>query len=240
MQRNIKAGLIAKIFHFIHRYQRIWMICVLLTAIALGCIFYANQRVLELGSRYILPSDEAPKSDVILILGAYVFPDGKISKMLEERLQVGYELYMQGKAGKIIVSGDHGRKNYDEVNAMKQFYLDKNIPAENIFMDHAGFTTYESMYRARYIFGVDKMIVVTQEFHLPRAIFTARDLDIEAYGVSASARDYSDLVMFSNNLREIIARSKAFVTAAIKPRPTFLGETIPVTGDGRSTDDKPK
>ena len=220
--------------------RRISIVCIFLVLVMTICVFYTNKRVLEVGSSYILKPDNAPQSEAILVLGAYVSPDGTISQMLEERLKVGYELYEKGKASKIIVSGDHGRKDYDEVNAMKKFYLDKNVPAENVFMDHAGFTTYESMYRARDIFKADKVIVVTQEFHLPRAIFIARELGIEAYGVVASSGNYSDLVILSNNIRETIARSKAFVSALIKPKPTFLGETIPVQGDGKITDDKLK
>lgn len=203
------------------------------------CILYTNQRVLEFGSDYIIKADEVPESDAIIVLGAYVSPDGIVSQILEERLKVGYELYRQGKAGKIIVSGDHSRKDYDEVNAMKKYYLDKNIPSEDVFMDHAGFTTYESMYRAKYIFGVNKVVIVSQKFHVPRAIFIARQLGIEAYGVEAETGNYSRFVIVSNNIRESIARCKAFITAAIKPKPTFLGETIPVNGSGTVTDDKP-
>lgn len=216
------------------------IIVVLLVMLVAICIFYTNQRVLDAGSSYILNADDVPQSQAILVLGAYVFPDGTASQMLEERLKVGYELYKKGKAGKIIVSGDHSRKSYDEVNVMKKFFLDKNVPAEDVFMDHAGFTTYDSMYRARDIFKVNKMIVVTQEFHLPRAVFIAREMGIEAYGVGASTGNYGNLVMLSNNIRETLARSKAFIAVAIRPCPTFLGEEIPVTGNGKATDDKPK
>lgn len=224
----------------IFRSKRIFVISAVLVLVMVVFVFFTNKHVLEVGSSYIFNANDVPQSKAILVLGAYVSPDGTVSQVLGERLKVGYELYTKGKADKIIVSGDHSRKNYDEVNAMKKFFLDKGVPAENVFMDHAGFTTYESMYRARDIFKVDKMIVVTQEFHLPRAIFIAKELGLEVYGVTANTGNYSDLVMFSNNMRETMARSKALITVIIKPRPTFLGEVIPVTGDGKITDDKPK
>jgi SanA protein len=224
----------------VHRGKLIIVTCISLVVVLVSMVFYTNQCILEEGASYIRTHDRVPQSQAILVLGAYVWPDGTASQMLDERLKVGYELYQKGKADKIIVSGDHGREDYDEVNVMKKYYLDKGVPSEKVFMDHAGFTTYESMYRARDVFQVEKIIVVTQEFHLPRALFTARKLGIEAYGVIASNGDYSDRVMLRNQLREILARSKAFVTAVIEPKPTFLGESIPVTGDGRNTDDKPK
>lgn len=207
-------------------------------AVMMFFAFYANERVLEVGSSHIMKADDVPESDAILVLGAYVSPDGLVSRVLEERLKVGYELYKQGKANRIIVSGDHSRKDYDEVNAMKKYYLDRQIPGEQIFMDHAGFTTYESMYRAKDIFGVEKVIVVTQKFHLPRAVFIARELGMEAYGVEAETGLYNQFVILKNNVRESFARCKAFVVVAIKPKPTFLGDVIPVTGSGKATDDK--
>lgn len=220
--------------------KRIFISFVLLVLFMAAFVFYTNKHVLEFGAKYIVNPDDAPRSKAILVLGAYVSPDGTVSEMLEERLKAGYELYKQGKASRIIVSGDHGRKHYDEVNAMKKFFLERDVPAEHIFMDHAGFTTYESMYRAREVFKVDQMIIVTQQFHLPRAIYIARELGIEAYGVAASTGNYSDRVLLSNNIRETIARSKAVVAVIVKRRPTFLGEAIPVTGDGKITDDKQK
>ncbi len=196
-----------------------------------------DQYVQKTGDAHILEPDAVPQADAILVLGAYVFPNGTVSHMLSDRLTVGYELYQADKAPKIIVSGDHGRKDYDEVNAMKAFLKDKQVPAEDIFMDHAGFSTYESMYRARDIFKAQKVIIVTQEYHLKRAVFIARELGLEAYGVASDKRYY--LVMEQYKLREIAARNKDFFLAKIiKPKPTFLGDEIPVQGDGRATDDK--
>lgn len=196
-----------------------------------------NYKVEAVGKQYILSSAEVPQADAILVLGAYVFPSGTVSTMLNDRLTVGYELYEQEKAPKLLVSGDHGRKDYDEVNSMKNFLKDKGVPGKDVFMDHAGFSTYESVYRARDIFKVRKVIIVTQEYHLKRAVFVARALGLEAYGVASDKRDYGQ-VMGIYQLREIAARNKDFLWAeVIKPKPTFLGEAIPVFGDGKATDD---
>lgn len=197
-----------------------------------------NQYVQSAGLKYIEEAENVAQADAILILGARVFSNGNVSLMLNDRLTTGYELYEKGKAPKIIVSGDHGRKEYDEVNTMKDFLKEKKVPAEDIFMDHAGFSTYESMYRARDIFEVKKVIIVTQEYHLMRALFIARELGLEAYGVASDKHIYYQ-VMLKNELREIAARNKDFLTAKVfKPLPKYLGDSIPVSGDGRATDDK--
>lgn len=118
--------------------------------ILLGGTALAVDRYVErVGTKYILKINDVPTADAILVLGAYVFPDGTTSSMLTDRLSEGYELYKEGKAPKILVSGDHGRKDYDEVNAMKSFLKNKGVSSQDIFMDHAGFSTYESVYRAR-------------------------------------------------------------------------------------------
>ncbi|NLI92311.1 MAG: DUF218 domain-containing protein [Peptococcaceae bacterium] len=195
-----------------------------------------NNFVQYRGLKYIAQPEEIPEADAVLILGAYVFPDGTVSQVLDDRLSVGYDLYEKGKAPKIIVSGDHGRKDYDEVNSMKDFLKEKGVPGQDVFMDHAGFSTYESIYRARDIFQVKKVIIVTQKYHLMRAVFIARELGLEAYGVCSDKRDYLNMGFYE--LREIAARNKDFMMAILKPKPTFLGEEIPVQGDGRATDDK--
>lgn len=215
------------------------MICLFILVLFLVCyVLFINQYVQKIGSEYISKVENVPKCDAILVLGARVYADGNVSLMLNDRLITGYELYRSGKAPKIIVSGDHGNKDYDEVNAMKSFLMEKGVPAEDIFMDHAGFSTYESIYRARDVFEVEKMIIASQYYHLMRAIFIARELGVEAYGVSSDKHIYYG-VMLKNQLREILARNKDFITAKIiKPLPKYLGEVIPVTGDGRITDDK--
>lgn len=173
--------------------------------------------------------------DCILILGAGVWGD-KPSPMLKDRLDKGIELYKEGVAPKIIMSGDHGREDYDEVNLMKKYAIEEGVPSEDIFMDHAGFSTYDSIYRAKEVFKVKKMVVVSQKFHLYRALYISKQLDIKAYGVMAEPTKYSG--QFYRELREILARDKDFAKCILKPKSTYVGESIPVSGNGDETNDK--
>jgi SanA protein len=174
-------------------------------------------------------------SDCILILGAGVWDGGRPSYMLEDRLLQGIELYENGASDRLLMSGDHSRKEYDEVNVMKRFAIDKGINSEHIFMDHAGFSTYESLYRARDVFQADRIIIVTQRYHLYRALYIAENLGLEAYGVASDPRQYFGQEI--RDLRETLARVKDFFTVIFKPEPTYLGEAIPLSGNGDLTND---
>ena len=180
----------------------------------------------------IISADEAVKlnADCILVLGAGVIADGRPSPMLEDRLLQGIALYKMGASNKLLMSGDNTRKGYDEVNTMKQYALDKGIASEDIFMDHAGISTYDSIYRAKEIFQADNVIIVTQQYHLYRALYISESLGINAYGVSADPRIYVGQEL--RDLREIMARAKDFVKCIFKPPSSFLGDVIPVSGDG--------
>lgn len=218
--------------------KKLVVISLVILVLSGSTVLAVDRYVEQVGLNYILNINDIPTVDAILVLGAYVLPDGTTSSMLNDRLSEGYELYEQGKAPKILVSGDHGRKDYDEVNAMKSFLMNKGVPGRDVFMDHAGFSTYESVYRARDIFKVQKVIIVTQEYHLMRAVFLAREMGLEAYGVASDKHDYGQ-VMAYYKVREIAARNKDFLWAkVIKPKPTFLGDAIPVFGDGSATNDK--
>ena len=172
--------------------------------------------------------------DAILVLGAGI-NGTKPSHMLEDRLLKAIELYKNNISSKIIMSGDHGKADYDEVNIMKNFAIEKGVTSENIFMDHAGFSSYESVYRAKQIFKAKKIIIVTQKYHLYRALYIANKLGIEAYGVGADSRKYVGETY--REVREILARNKDFIKCIFKPEPTFLGESIPVSGNGDMTND---
>ena len=174
-------------------------------------------------------------ADCILILGAGVYEDGSPSPMLEDRLLQGIDLYNIGVSDRLLVSGDHRSKFYDEVNTMKQYAINNGIPSENIFMDHAGLSTYDSMYRARDIFKAKKVIVVTQGYHLYRALYIADALGIDAYGVASDPRQYVGQEF--REVREMAARIKDFFKVIIKPYPTYLGNAIPVSGNGDITND---
>ena len=173
--------------------------------------------------------------DCIIILGAGIWGDSP-SPMLQDRLLQGIELYKSNVSSKIIMSGDHGREEYDEVNVMKKYAIDHGVPSEDIFMDHAGFSSYESIYRAKEIFGAKRIVIVTQKYHLYRALHIANSLGLEAYGVGADPRQYVGAMY--REIREILARNKDFVKCLFRPEPTYLGESIPVSGSGDVTNDK--
>lgn len=173
--------------------------------------------------------------DCIIVLGAGIWGD-KPSPMLEDRLKEAISLYNQNVSSKIIMSGDHGKEDYDEVNIMKEYAIEQGVASEDIFMDHAGFSTYESMYRAKEVFEANKIVIVTQKYHLYRALYIAKQLGIEAYGVNSDPRKYVGATY--REAREIIARDKDFIKCIFKPQPKYLGETIPVNGDGNITNDK--
>ena len=173
--------------------------------------------------------------DCIIILGCQVKDDGSLSHMLRDRLMSGLEVYEADAAQKLIMSGDHGREEYDEVGAMKNYAIENGVPSENVFMDHAGFSTYETVYRAKEIFQADKVIIVTQEYHLYRALYIAEQFGMEAYGVSADLNRYAGQSM--RDFREVLARCKDWAMCIFKPEPTYLGEAIPVSGNGDVTND---
>ncbi len=187
--------------------------------------------------RILSPEEAKGLTDVdcILVLGAGVWNGNRPSPMLEDRLQQGIWLYRNGVSDRLLMSGDHGRKDYDEVNVMKQYAIAEGIPSADIFMDHAGFSTYESMYRARDIFKAGKVIIVTQEYHLYRALYVAGKLGLDAYGVASDARVYAG--QDYRELREILARTKDSIYCLVKPEPTYLGDAIPVSGNGDVTND---
>lgn len=186
----------------------------------------------------IISQDEAAKinPDCILVLGAAVRSDGSPSPMLKDRITTGIELYEKNVSDKVLMSGDHTTIYYDEVNIMKNYAVDEGVPSENIFMDHAGISTYDSVYRAKDIFEVKKVVIVTQKYHLYRALYIAKKLGVEAYGVSADERTYIGQEI--RDAREIAARVKDFVKVIFKPNPKILGEIISIAGNGDITNDK--
>ena len=219
-------------------FLRIVLVLFCLFVLGVGAVLTINFAVKRSTSDQIMLSQEAAALedvDCILVLGCFVHDSGRPSDMLHDRLQRGVELYDLGAAPKLLMSGDHGRTDYDEVAAMKQFALDAGIPSENVFMDHAGFSTYESIYRAKEIFQADKILIVTQEYHLYRALYIANRLGVEAYGVSSDYHTYVGQSM--RDAREVLARIKDFAICIYKPEPTFLGDVIPISGDGNLTND---
>lgn len=215
--------------------KRIFTVLVSVAVLLAAAVLVPNFIVVNKTKSNIITLEEAAKLsdiDCAVILGAGV-RDGKPTPMLKDRLLTGIELYKSGAAKKLIMSGDHGSKDYDEVNIMKSFAVENGVPDSDIFMDHAGFSTYETVYRAKEIFEADNIIIVSQEYHLYRALYIAEKLDIKAAGVSADLRAYKGQI--KRELREILARDKDFFNCIIKPEPTYLGDKIPVSGNGNLT-----
>lgn len=210
------------------------MAAVIVVAAVLGLVV-PNLVIRAAGARHTVGGPEAaPAAPVAIVLGARVFPSGAPSAILADRLETAVALYESGRVQKLLLSGDHGHSSYDEANAMLEYVRAHGVPEEDIFTDHAGFSTYDTMYRARDVFLVAEALVVTQRFHLDRAVYTARALGIEAVGVAADLRPYPGEPRFRT--REWFARVKAvFQLHVTRPEPRYLGPVIPIDGDGRAT-----
>lgn len=222
--------------------MKIWTKRILLFLICAGiagclAVVWLSAYVKSETAARILSTEEAAKQDAdcILVLGCGVRPDGTPSLMLTDRLETGIALYREGAAEKLLMSGDHGTEDYDEVNTMKNIAKENGVPSADIFMDHAGFSTYDSVYRAKEIFCAKKAIIVSQKYHLPRALYVAEKLGLDAYGVAAA--DVSYRGQGYREAREMLARAKDFCNAALKRKPRLLGDAIPVSGNGDSTND---
>jgi len=214
---------------------------VLSFTLAAVCIYalIINVYVCHVGSKRIVDAETAESLediDAIIVLGCQVKPGGELSPMLRDRLITGVGLYEAGAAPKLLMSGDHSDIYYDEVNAMKNYAMSVGVPSSDIFMDHAGLSTYESMYRAKEVYQCKRVIIVTQSYHLYRALYVAKQLGLDAYGVSADRSEYTG--QLARDFREILARNKDFLITIYKPEPTYLGDVIPITGDGDVTNDK--
>lgn len=215
--------------------RRIILAFFVMVVLVLVALVGINLWIYHRGNQLIVDVESARPAQAALVLGAYVFPDGGVSGILRDRLETALELYRSKKVQKILVSGDHGAEDYDEVNAMRRFLERRGVPPGDIFMDHAGFDTYDSLFRARDVFQAHSVVVVTQDFHLPRAMYIASCLKLQAEGVRSDLSRYPS----ENYLRfrETGARIKAFADLLLARKPVFLGPLIPITGDGRRTHD---
>lgn len=206
----------------------------IITLLGVFIIFSINYYIVKTTENYIFTEiEKLPKVDAIIVLGAKVNQE-KLSYVLEDRLVAGINIIYANKAEAILLSGDHGQKEYDEVNSMRKYIFRRNlnIKKEQIFMDHAGFDTYDSMFRAKEIFDIKSAIIVTQDFHINRSVYIARNLGINAYGFAVNEDMYKESIRFNWKAREILTRVKAFKDILIGSNPTYLGEKIPITGNG--------
>jgi SanA protein len=218
-------------------FKRILFILLAILLAGGAAVFLIDTHVKSKASEFILTDVNAlPQVDAVIVLGAYVLPGGYPSTILRDRLDTGLEVFTAGKTNRIVVTGDHGTTDYDEVNGMRQYLESKGVSREMIFMDHAGFNTYDSMYRARDVFMIKKAVIVTQEYHLYRALYIARSLGIEAWGYPSDLRYYAGQSYY--DLREIAARVKDYFQVNLfHTKPRFLGEPLPVWENGEITDD---
>lgn len=220
--------------HFNKKILKISLLTVILITFV---IFLMNFFVvLSVRNRVLYDKEYKNLSDVqcIIVLGAGIRTD-KPSPLLRDRLDKAIELYFDGAAPKIIMSGDHGKENHDEVNVMKDYAIEKGVPSEDIFMDHAGFSTYDTMYRAKNVFGVKKAILVTQKYHIFRSLYIANQMGIDAYGVPTLVKRKNGVF---REIREVLARGKDLIKTKISSSNNYKGETISLEQSGDVTNDK--
>ena len=215
---------------FVFGFLFIITVGILVLSINLYVKYSVDENILTLKE-----AGELSDVDCIIVLGCGVNGNGTPSDMLRHRLDFAIDIYKNGGAPKLLMSGDHGRVGYNEVGIMKQYAIDAGVPSEDVFMDHAGFSTYETMYRAKEIFKAEKVIVVTQEYHLYRGMYNAEKLGMESYGVASDVYGYENRLY--REAREAVARCKDFIWCIFKVKPTYLGEAIPVSGNGDLTND---
>jgi vancomycin permeability regulator SanA len=209
---------------YAHPRRRLAIGLVLLCAILLPVTGSGFVAAATADQRYTVVA-EVPQQRVAIVFGAGVRPDGRLTRMLAERVQAASQLYHAGRVQKLLMTGDNSRANYDEVTAMQRHAVQLGVPAEDITLDYAGFSTYESCLRAREIFGVSQAVLVTQRFHLARAVYTCQALGITASGLGTPDwGSYREDLLIRYTLRESLATLKALWEVHVtRPDPTFLG-----------------
>jgi SanA protein len=217
---------------FLHYLKYFLLVLAGITALAV-LIFAISYSVINNGSRSYIYADvsKLPHVQVAVIPGAAILISGEISPVLRDRADMAIAIYKSGIVEKILVTGDNGTLTHNEVDPVRKYLLKNGVPVQDIFLDYAGFDTYSSMYRAREVFLVQSMIIVSQAFHLPRAVYIARHLGIVAYGIDADRGHY----LFYNNIREMFGDVKALSNLLFDRQPKYLGPQIPITGEGNGT-----
>lgn len=213
------------------RMKRVFFFTIVCFGLLLILVLDINSGIYIKTKPYIYSkATEAPNAEVALIPGAAILKDGTLSPIFKDRVDMAVQLYKAKKVSKILVSGDNSTVSHNEVNPVRLYLISKGVPDQDIFLDHAGFDTYSTMYRARDIFGVSSVLITTQSFHLPRAVFVARKLGITAHGVNTDVGH----ILFRNYVREVFANEKAVFDLMFNRKPKYLGDKIPITGDGRN------
>lgn len=197
-------------------------------------LIYANFLVYTKATPYVYETDEAFSrvADAVLILWAKVYTDGRLSRAVQDRADVAIALRKKGKVKKILISGDNRTRRYDEVTTIKNYVFDQGVPKQDVFLDYAWLDTYDSVYRAQYIFGATSLLIPTQSFHVYRAVYLARELDIDAYGIIANAHPLPSVYKLS--FREFFARGKARWDILFWSLPRHLWEKVPFDSESNS------
>ncbi|MCB0064208.1 MAG: YdcF family protein [Caldilineaceae bacterium] len=180
----------------------------------------------------IYTAEQVPAQRVAIVFGARVYGNGRLSAMLRDRVDTAVALYQQGKVDKLLVSGDNSHSDYDEPGAMMAYAISQGVLPADIQPDYGGRRTYDSCYRAQAIFQIDAAILVTQEFHLPRALFLCESLGIDAIGVAADRRTYHPRSIAWSEMREVPALVLALVDVIHRAPPPVMGDPIPLFGQG--------
>ena len=185
--------------------------------------FYAVNRIYQ--------TDEAPSERLAIVFGAGLRRDGTPTPILRDRVETAASLYFSGKVEKLLMSGDNSVFNHNEPESMRQYAMSLGVPENAIAMDYAGSRTYDTCYRAKAVFGMDSALLVTQRFHLPRALFLCNALGLDAYGVEANNRNYWRGSLFIWNFREQLATVGAFLDVYVSTPIPMLGEPEPLFVD---------
>ncbi len=219
------------------KLKKIGLVCttiLLVGILATAILFFTiNQNAKDLTYSTL---DRLPDAHTVIVLGASVKSNGNLSVMLRDRVESALFLYNEGKVKRFLLSGDNGTPHYNEPQAMKRYLIERGVPEDHIYLDYAGFDTYDSIYRSKAVFEVNSAIIVTQEFHLPRALYIASKLDLDYLGYTGDKRIYAQQEY--NSKREFLANIKAYLELAFSKQPTYLGSKIPVEGPPQSSYEK--
>lgn len=214
--------------------KRIALILFATLALVLVFVYSLSSHIKETTSEYIFAkAEDVPEAYTVIVLGASVKSNGNLSVILKDRVESALQLYHLGKVKRFLLSGDNGTQSYNEPKAMKKYLMERGVNEDHVFLDYAGFDTYDSMYRAAAIFEVDRAIIVTQNFHLPRAVYIARKLGLDYVGYIGDKHVYAH--EDSNKKRELLANVKAYLELIFRKEPTYLGEKIPIDGPAQSS-----
>lgn len=206
------------------RWLRPFLITAVVVVVAVPAAVVGSALWLRSAARgHVYPLQSVPAAPVVLVLGAQVYRDGTPSPFLAARLDLARQLYAAGTVRAVLVSGDHGEWAYDEPGAMSRWLVDRGVPERQVVQDHAGFDTYDSCVRAKKVFGVEKMIVVTQSFHIDRAVALCRDAGIDAVGIGDESVKHFTAAWDRGAFRERLAGVKATWDVATGRDPVFLG-----------------